>query len=73
VKAKYIADLAAGDELSNEPFLLQEVTRRKTKDGRPFLLVTLRDKTGQLNSVFWDLPDYIDIWVRAGLVALVSG
>lgn len=73
VKAKYITDLLAGDELLNEPFLLQEVNRRKTKDGRQFLLVTLRDKTGQLNSVFWDVPDYIDAWVRSGLLALVTG
>jgi 3'-5' exoribonuclease len=73
VKAKFVTDLAAGDELTNEPFLLQEVARRKTKDGRPFLLLTLRDRTGQVNSVFWDVPDYIDVWVRSGLIALVSG
>jgi len=73
VKAKYISDLAAGDELLNEPFLLQEANRRKTKDGRPFLLATLRDKTGQVNSVFWDMPDYIDGWVRPGLIALITG
>jgi 3'-5' exoribonuclease len=73
VKGKYISDLAAGTELLNEPFLLQDVNRRKTKDGRQFLLVTLRDKTGQLSSVFWDVPDYIDAWARSGLIALVTG
>lgn len=68
-----MAELSAGDELSNEPFLLQEVNRRKTKDGRPFLLTTLRDRTGQVGGVFWDVPEYVDVWVRPGVIALVSG
>lgn len=73
MKAKYVAELSAGDELSNEPFLLQEVNRRKTKDGRPYLLVVLRDRTGQVGSVFWDVPEYIDAWVHTGAIALVTG
>ncbi len=73
MKAKYVAELSAGDELSNEPFLLQEVNRRKTKDGRPFLLTTLRDRTGQVGGVFWDVPEYVDAWTRVGAIALVTG
>jgi 3'-5' exoribonuclease len=73
VKSIYIAELTAGDDLINEPFLLQEVVRRETKDGRPYLLSTLRDKTGQINSVFWDVPSDIDGWIKAGAVILVTG
>jgi 3'-5' exoribonuclease len=62
-----------GDDLLNEPFLLQDVVRRETKDGRPYLLSTFRDKTGQINGVFWDVPDDIEIWVRAGMITLVTG
>lgn len=73
MKSKYIADLRAGDELENEPLLLQDVVRRTTRDGRPYLLCTLRDKTGQLGGVFWDVPDYVNGWARSGMVVLVSG
>jgi 3'-5' exoribonuclease len=73
VKSNYVAGLHAGEELINEPFLLDDVVRRKTRDGRPFLLCTLRDRTGLLNGVFWDVPDYIDAWIRPGLAVLVSG
>jgi 3'-5' exoribonuclease len=73
VKSKYISVLKAGDDLVNEPFLLQDIARRKTKDGRPFLLYTLRDKTGQANGIFWDVPAYIENWVNSGLVVLVTG
>lgn len=73
MKTKFISALNIGDELVNEPFLLQEVVPRMTKDGRPYLLYTLRDKSGQVGGVFWDVPDYILSWIKAGLVALVSG
>ncbi|RMH00151.1 MAG: HD domain-containing protein [Chloroflexi bacterium] len=73
VKTIYIANLKAGDYLENEPFLLVDVARRTTRDGRPYLLYTLRDKTGQINGVFWDVPEYIDNWAQAGLGVLVTG
>lgn len=73
MKSIYIAELTDGDDLMNEPFLLQEVVRRETKDGRPYLLSTLRDNTGQINSVFWDVPPDIDGWIKAGVVILVTG
>ncbi|MEM7111853.1 MAG: HD domain-containing protein [Chloroflexota bacterium] len=73
MKSYFISDLTANLELVNEAFLLQEVGRRKTKDGRPYLLCTLRDKTGQINAVFWNVPDYIDSWAQSGKVALITG
>ncbi len=72
-KTRYIGDLMAGMELQGEPFLLHDVVRRQSKDGRPFLLTTLRDRTGQVNGVFWDVPLAIDAWARPGLAVLVSG
>lgn len=72
-KTRFAADLKAGTELLNEPFLLHDVVRRQSKDGRPFLLVTLRDQSGQINGVFWDLPLTVDVWARPGLAVLVSG
>lgn len=73
MKTKFISALNVGDELINEPFLLQDVVPRTTKDGRPYLLYTLRDKSGQVGGVFWDVPDYVRTWVKPGVVAMVSG
>jgi 3'-5' exoribonuclease len=72
-KDKFIVNLTAGTELQNEPFLLHDVVRRQSKDGRPFLLTILRDRTGQLNGVFWDVPLTVDAWARPGLAVLVTG
>ncbi len=73
VKSIFVAQLRPGEELINEPLLMADVVRRKTRDGRPFMLCTLRDRTGLMNGVFWDVPDYVDAWVKPGLAVLVSG
>jgi 3'-5' exoribonuclease len=73
LKSIYVTDLRDGDDLRSEPFLLQEVVRRETKDGRAYLLSTFRDRTGQIGGVFWDVPEDIEAWVRPGLVTSVTG
>ncbi len=73
MKSLFSAELQVGDYLDNEPFLLQNVSRRSTKDGRPYLLFMLLDKTGQSNAVFWDVPEHIDSWAKSGMVALITG
>jgi 3'-5' exoribonuclease len=73
MKSTYIADLQPKMELLNEPFLLHEVAERTTKDGRSFILFTLRDKTGTISGVFWDVPPTVLEWARPGQVALVTG
>ena len=73
MKSIFVTDLSDGDDLGGEPFLLQEVVRRETKDGRPYLLCTFRDRTGQMGGVFWDVPEDVEGWVRPGLVTSVSG
>lgn len=72
-KNRFVTDLKAGTELLHEPFLLHDVVRRQSKDGRPFLLTTLRDRTGQMAGVYWDVPLSVDVWARPGLAVLVSG
>ena len=50
-KTKFIGDLKAGMELQGEPFLLHDMVRRQSKDGRPFLHYFARawiiDENGQ--------------------------
>jgi len=73
VKSLYVNQVKSGDELINEVFLMSDVVRRKTRDGRPFILCTLRDRSGQINGVFWDIPDYINSILRPGIAVLISG
>ena len=73
MKTIFVSELKSGQELENEPFLLQDILQRKTKDGRPYILGNLRDKTGQIACVFWDIPSYIEAWANTGQIALVTG
>ncbi len=73
VKNKYITDLQVRDQLLNEPFLLKDVQRRFTRDNRPYLLCVFGDNSGEMNGVFWDVPEHIDGWAAAGQVVLVTG
>ena len=68
-----ISELSVGTELLNELFLLQEVALRTTKDGRPYILCVLRDKSGQAGAVFWNVPAYIEEWAHVGSAVLVTG
>ena len=73
MKVNFVANIKVGDELENEPFLIQDSILRETKDGRPYLLGTLRDKTGQIAFVFWDLPSYAQNWTNAGSAVFITG
>jgi 3'-5' exoribonuclease len=73
VKKTFIADLQAGHLLENEPFLLQDVITRKTKDGRDYLLGNLRDKTGQVAYIYWDAPEYMLRVALPGRIVLITG
>ena len=73
MKSFFVANISVGTDLENEPFLIQDSILRKTKDGRPYLLGTLRDKTGQIAFVYWDLPSYAEAWTQAGSAVFVTG
>jgi len=73
VKSFFVVDINVGDELENEPFLIQDSILRETKDGRPYLLGSMRDKTGQIAFVFWDIPSYAESWTQTGSAVLVTG
>ena len=59
MKDIYIADLAAMDEsrVLDAYFLLLSRQTRNTKAGKPYLSLTLADKTGQIEARVWDPAD----------------
>lgn len=73
MKKTFVADLQAGNLLENEPFLLQDAITRQTKDGRAYLLGNLRDKSGQVNFIYWDVPEHILRWAHPGRIVLITG
>lgn len=73
MKTIYVDALTAGTDLVNEAFLLEDLAHRTTKDGRPFLLFKLRDKSNQIGGVFWNVPEHVQEWVTNGTVILVTG
>lgn len=73
MKTVFVSELEAGQELENVSFLLQDISQRTTKDGRPYILGSLRDKSGQIACVFWDIPEYVSSWATTGQFAMVTG
>jgi 3'-5' exoribonuclease len=55
---KYISDLKEGDAVSRT-FFLASRSRLVTRSGKPYLSLTLRDKTGTINAKVWDDADTI--------------
>jgi 3'-5' exoribonuclease len=73
VKTVFVSQLKADMELFDQPFLLLDVTERKTRDGRPFILFTLSDKSGHVGGVYWNVPDEVVDKCQNGSVVLVTG
>jgi 3'-5' exoribonuclease len=73
VKTGFVADLSVGMALTNELFMLQDVTERTTKDGRAYLLCTVQDKSGQMGGVFWSVPPYVQEWVEGDTAVFITG
>lgn len=73
MKSRFINDLQVGDDLIDEPLLLRDMVRRKTKDDRLYYLCTFGDNTGQIGGIYWDVPDQVDIWIRPGRVMYITG
>lgn len=73
MKTVFVNQLKADMDLFDQPFLLQDISQRKTRDGRPFILFTLSDKSGRVSGVYWNVPDEVVENCKNGSVVLVTG
>lgn len=73
MKTVFVKQLQAGQELFDQPFLLLDVTQRETRDGRPYLLFNLGDKSGRISGIYWNVPDEAVQSCVSGRVVLVTG
>ena len=53
MEKKFIRDLRAGNKFETV-FQLKKKEMSKTKDGKPFLKLTVSDKTGSIEAKVWD-------------------
>ncbi len=49
---RFIKDLQAGDRVE-QVMLLYAISERQTQEGRPYLVLTLADRTGRISAVVW--------------------
>jgi len=72
MKKIFIESLQAG-ALVDDVFVLAEKTLARKRDGAPYLLVTLADRTGRIKGVMWDGIERVDGGISAGDPVQVKG
>jgi len=68
----FINDLKVGEKFETV-FLLKSKEQLKTKENKPYLKVTLADKSGVLEGRVWDNAEVISKRVESGLPVVVKG
>jgi len=69
---KYIADFKEGDVVSRSLYLASR-SRLLTRSGKPYLSLTLRDKTGTINAKVWEDADTIHASIGSAEFVHVRG
>ena len=72
MKKTFVKDIKAGDSV-DDVFVLAEKNLSQKKDGKPYLNITLSDKTGNLKGVMWDNVDQLPSDLSSGEVIRIRG
>lgn len=72
MKKIFIESLKPG-VVVDDLFVLAEKTLSRKRDGAPYLLVTLADRSGRIKGVMWDGVDLVDGDIAAGDLVRVKG
>ena len=68
----YVTDLQPNTEATSH-FMVAETQIRKTKFDKPYLVMKLVDKTGQIDGRMWDIPKELDVTtIKRGSVVKVQ-
>jgi 3'-5' exoribonuclease len=68
----FVADIREGQEVDSA-FLLEDLRLGQTKNGKPFVGLKLRDRTGDMEARVWDRAEEFFQKLASGDVALVQG
>jgi 3'-5' exoribonuclease len=71
-KKVFIKDLKE-DQLVEDLFLVKEANRAETRNGKPYLIVTVMDRTGELGGRLWENVDRFMPVCRVGNIVLLQG
>lgn len=71
-KTVFIGDLAEGQQVC-DLFLISRKTLAETKNGKPYLALTLMDKTGEIEARVWDNADRFGALAEQGRIVLAEG
>jgi 3'-5' exoribonuclease len=72
VKTRFIDGLQSGENV-NWYYRVQEIVRKKTKNGDDFLDLTVMDKTGRMPAKIWSNVDEYYKLIKAGEIYKISG
>jgi len=71
-KKQFVEALADGDPL-NDLFLIKSVRLAETRAGKPYLLLTLADRSGEISGPAWDNAEALEPICAPGAVVRVRG
>jgi len=71
-KGPYIKDLQDGQAVAGL-FLIKELSRAETKNGKPYLILTAIDRTGEIGGRVWDNADQVMAECAAGRIVALTG
>jgi 3'-5' exoribonuclease len=71
-KMRFIDSLQSGDRVTWY-FRIQEITKKKTKNGDDFLDLTIMDRTGRMPAKIWNRVEEYYQSIRAGEIYKISG
>lgn len=72
MERKFIKDMRAGNKFESV-FQLRKKEMSKTKDGKPFLKLTVSDKTGSIDAKIWDDAEDLNLKVDTGTAVFAKG
>ena len=70
-KTVYIADLKEGQQLQ-DLFLVSKKSLAETKNGNPYLALTLMDKSGEIEARAWDNAARLDALTEVGRIVAIE-
>jgi 3'-5' exoribonuclease len=68
----FISDIREGQEIEDR-FLLEEVSLRQTRNGKPYLALKLKDQSGRMEARVWDRAEDLQTRLKSGEVCLLRG
>ena len=71
-KTIFISDLTEGQQI-HDLFLVSRKNLAETKNGKPYLALSLMDRTGEIEARIWDNAAHFDVLAETGQIIAIEG